>query len=143
MITVHKVVNKEELQQAFKVREEVFIKEQKVRPEEEYDEFEDSSTHFIAYDQQGKACGTARWRLTEHGIKMERFAVLLNSRKLGVGKAIMQAMLEDIENDPNVSQQKIYLHAQVTAVEFYEQFDFEVVGDEFMECNIKHFTMER
>lgn len=143
MAKVRKVVNKHELQQAFKIREEVFIKEQKVSHEEEFDEYEESSTHFLAFDKDNNPCGTARWRATDCGIKLERFAVLKGCRKTGIGQSIMSAMLEDIENDPNVSQQKIYMHAQTTAIDFYKKFGFEVIGDEFIECDIKHFTMEK
>lgn len=143
LIEVRKVVNKNELQQAFKIREEVFIKEQRVGSDEEYDEYENTSTHFLALSDEGVPCGTARWRATDGGIKLERFAVLKDCRNAGVGQSIMRAILNDIEEDPNVSQQKIYLHAQVTAIDFYKRFGFEVVGDEFMECEIRHFTMER
>ncbi|MDF9795867.1 putative GNAT family N-acyltransferase [Catalinimonas alkaloidigena] len=143
MTRVRKVVNEEELEQAFKIREEVFIKEQEVNPEEEFDEFENSSTHFLAFDKDGNPCGTGRWRVTEHGIKLERFAVLSSCRMTGVGQSIVKAVLSDIENDPNVSQQKIYMHAQTAAIDFYKKFGFEVVGNEFVECGIKHFTMEK
>ncbi|WPP52121.1 GNAT family N-acetyltransferase [Catalinimonas niigatensis] len=143
MIEVRKVVNKQELQQVFKIREEVFIKEQKVDADEEFDEYENTSTHFLALSEEGIPCGTARWRATDGGIKLERFAVLKNYRNTGVGQSIISAILSDIEEDPNVSQQKIYLHAQVTAIDFYKKFDFEVIGDEFIECGIRHYTMER
>ncbi|MEK6476804.1 GNAT family N-acetyltransferase [Catalinimonas sp. 4WD22] len=143
MVSVRKVVNEPELEQVFKIREEVFIKEQEVAPEEEFDEFENTSTHFLAFDKDGNPCGTARWRATDCGIKLERFAVLKHCRKTGVGQSIMRAVLDDIQNDPNVSQQKIYMHAQTSAINFYKRFDFEIVGDEFEECGIKHFTMER
>lgn len=143
MTEVRKVVNKSELQQVFKIREEVFIKEQEVDPEEEFDEYEQTSTHFLAISEKGVPCGTARWRATDCGIKLERFAVLKSYRNTGIGQSIIRAILNDIEEDPNVSQQKIYLHAQVTAIDFYKKFDFEVIGDEFMECGIRHYTMER
>lgn len=143
MIEVRKVVHPEEFQKVAKIREEVFIKEQKVAPEEEFDEYEHTSTHFLAISDDGIPCGTARWRATEQGIKLERFAVLKEYRKLGMGQYIMQAMLSDIEKAPHVGQQKIYLHAQVTAIEFYKKLGFAPVGDEFMECNIRHVTMEK
>jgi predicted GNAT family N-acyltransferase len=143
LIEVRKVVNPEEFEQVSKIRVEVFIKEQKVSPEEEFDEYEQNSTHFLALSDNGIPCGTARWRATDQGIKLERFAVFKNYRSTGVGQQIMRAMLNDIKEDPNVSQQKTYLHAQATAIDFYKKFGFEVVGDEFMECNIRHVTMEK
>ncbi|MFP4090514.1 MAG: GNAT family N-acetyltransferase [Cyclobacteriaceae bacterium] len=143
MISVNKVVNQEELDQAFRIREEVFVHEQKVSPEEEYDQYEKTSTHFIAYDAEGRACGTARWRQTDKGIKLERFAVLKPFRKTGIGRLLLQTMLRDIEEDPNVEQQKIYMHAQTHAVDFYRKFGFETVGEEFDECGIMHYQMMR
>lgn len=142
MIKVMVVQTQDELKEIFKIREEVFVKEQKVAPEEEYDEFEDTSTHFIARDSEGTACGTARWRYTDNGVKMERFAVLKSHRNKGVGYALVNAVLEDIANNPASADKKRYMHAQLGAVSLYEKFGFKKVGEQFEECNIMHYTME-
>ncbi|NVK49669.1 MAG: GNAT family N-acetyltransferase, partial [Cyclobacteriaceae bacterium] len=60
-LLVEKVTGKAGMDHAFKIRTEVFVKEQKVDPDAEYDEYEESSTHFLA-SLNGKAVGTARWR---------------------------------------------------------------------------------
>ena len=143
MIKVRKAVNQEELQDAFKVREEVFVKEQGVAREDEYDQYDKTSSHFVAYDDQGIPCGAARWRPTDDGIKLERFAVLQPYRKIGIGALLLKNVLHDIEEDPNVAEQKLYMHAQVSAMGFYKKFGFEAVGEEFDECGIKHFEMVR
>lgn len=140
-IQVRKIVNDAELQDAYTIREKVFVEEQGVAPEDEYDEFDSSSTHFVAYDAEGSPCGTARWRETPGGIKLERFAVLKHCRGTGIGAMLINNILHDIEEDPNVSEQKLYMHAQSTAVGFYKRFGFEVVGDEFLECGIRHYEM--
>ena len=140
MMKVRKVSTDEELQQAFQIRDEVFVKEQQVAPEEEYDEYDARATHYLAYDEDEVACGTARWRKTEKGIKLERFAVLASHRGKGAGAVILQQMLVDIGKS-KWADQIIYLHAQITAISFYERFGFKKVGDEFEECNIKHFKM--
>lgn len=142
-IQVRKVVNQTELQDAYIIRKKVFVEEQGVAPEDEYDDFDRSSTHFVAYDAEDNPCGTARWRETSGGIKLERFAVLKHCRGTGIGAMLIHSILHDIEEDPNVSEQKLYMHAQSTAVGFYKRFGFEVVGDEFLECGIKHFEMVR
>jgi predicted GNAT family N-acyltransferase len=139
-MNVRKVSTEAERQQAFRIREEVFVKEQQVAPEEEYDEFDETATHFIAYDAQQQAIGTARWRVIDRGIKLERFAVLDSHRCQGVGAALLQAILKDIGHSAPGSG-SIYLHAQTTAVPFYEKYGFRKVGDEFEECQIKHFKM--
>jgi predicted GNAT family N-acyltransferase len=142
-ITVKKITTDQELQQAFDIREEVFVKEQNVPKEEEYDEFEKESTHFLAQNSDGWSLGTARWRFTDEGIKIERFAVLHGARGRGAGMALVEAVLEDIAAAPNSRGKKIYLHAQLTAVPMYEKFGFKKVGDIFDECGIDHYKMEK
>ena len=118
------------------IRKKVFVVEQKVRPEEELDEFEKQSTHYLAY-YGARQVGTARWRFTEEGIKLERFAVIEKYRNLAIGSAILNKVLEDVKNEGK----KIYLHAQVSAVKFYERAGFVKEGGLFSECNIDHYKM--
>lgn len=140
-LQVNKITNEEELKSAFKIREEVFVIEQEVDPAEEYDEFEETSTHFLAM-LDGKPVGTARWRFTQNGVKLERFAVLKEARGKGVGQALVAGVLSDISsNDATVGKLK-YLHAQLTAVPLYSKFGFEKEGDIFEECNILHYKMK-
>ncbi|MCC5939079.1 MAG: GNAT family N-acetyltransferase [Lunatimonas sp.] len=140
-IEVSKVNNTDELEVLFRIREEVFVVEQQVAPEEEYDEYEERSTHFLAkYD--GQPVATARWRFTEKGVKLERFAVLKPYRGKGVGKALVGAVLADIDQNPAAASKVRYLHAQVTALGLYEKFGFEKVGDLFEECKILHYKMQ-
>lgn len=137
------VVNKAEepvlLEQAFAVRREVFVLEQKVSMEDEFDEFEDESIHFLAL-AAGKACGAARWRATAGGLKLERFAVLEAYRGMGVGSALVEAVMHDI--DASGRQGKRYLHAQLDAAPLYAKYGFKPVGEIFSECDILHQAME-
>ncbi|HET8858920.1 GNAT family N-acetyltransferase [Marivirga sp.] len=142
MISVKVVETEEELKQIFAIREEVFVKEQKVAPEEEYDEFEEISTHFIATDDNGNSCGTARWRFTEKGIKLERFAVLKNYRGKGIGQALVKAVIDHVRENPQSKGKKMYMHAQIPAITLYSRFGFKKVGEQFEECNIMHYQME-
>ncbi len=141
MPTVEKITTKEGLQEAFGIRELVFVVEQEVDASEEYDEFEDSSVHFLA-KIEGVSVGTARWRFTANGIKMERFAVLKEARGQGVGQALVAAVLEDISQHPEGKGKKRYLHAQIHAMPLYAKFGFQPVGDQFEECAILHYKME-
>lgn len=142
MIEVKKVTTQEELDTAFQIRETVFVKEQEVDPEEEYDVFEVSSTHFLASIDDQPA-GTARWRTTDNGIKLERFAVLSSARGKGVGQALVKKVLEDIDSGPDNKGKTLYLHAQLSAVSLYEKFGFEKEGEQFIECDISHYTMKK
>lgn len=140
-LQVNKITNKEELKSALKIREEVFVIEQEVDPAAEYDQFEGISTHFLA-TLDGKPVGTARWRLTQNGVKLERFAVLKEARSQGVGNALVAAVLSDIEtNDTTIGKLK-YLHSQLPAIPLYSKFGFEKEGDIFEECNILHYKMK-
>lgn len=139
--TVEKVTDQSSLQDAFKIRELVFVIEQEVDPTEEYDEFEDTSTHFLA-KLDGKPVGTARWRFTKNGVKMERFAVLEEARGKGVGQALVAAVLEDVNSTSEANGKTKYLHAQLTAMPLYSKFGFKSVGEMFEECNIQHYKME-
>jgi predicted GNAT family N-acyltransferase len=142
MIKVEKIVSPEQMKEALHIREEVFVKEQNVPKEDEYDQYESVSTHFLAY-WGSTPCGTARWRFTEKGIKLERFAVLKDFRDKKVGKAVVEAVLEDIKKHPESKNNALYLHAQVQVVGFYEKFGFEKIGEPFQECDIWHYKMKK
>jgi predicted GNAT family N-acyltransferase len=126
--------------EAFRIRELVFVAEQRVPASEEYDTFEETSRHFLAF-VDGVACGTARWRYTDKGIKLERFAILKEYRNRKVGSALVQALLQDIKSQPLSEGKILYLHAQLSAMPLYAKFDFVPVGEMFEECNIQHYKM--
>jgi predicted GNAT family N-acyltransferase len=142
MITVRFITQPAQMQDALGIREAVFVQEQHVPAEEEYDEFEDSSRHFLAL-LDGVPAGTARWRFTEKGVKLERFAVLRRYRGSGVGSALVKAVLEDIQTDENARGRLLYMHAQLTAMPLYAKFGFQAVGNMFEECDIQHYKMLR
>ncbi len=141
MLTVkHISGNDDWLQAAFRIREKVFVDEQHVPASEEYDEFETIARHFLAFADE-TPCGTARWRHTGKGIKLERFAVLSEFRGQKVGSALMQAVLDDIGAQPGTAGRQRYLHAQLTAMPLYGKFGFRLVGELFLECDIEHYKM--
>lgn len=126
-------------QEVREIRFQVFVVEQKVAEEEEYDEFEVVSRHFIARIDHQPA-GTARWRKTEKGFKLERFAVLPQFRGISVGKALVEKVLSEVIPLSN-QKEKIYLHAQVQALPFYQKLGFSPYGEEFIEAEIMHRAM--
>jgi predicted GNAT family N-acyltransferase len=134
MIEVKKVTATSDLDQVSAIRRKVFVEEQNCPPELEW-ENDDVSVHFLAlYD--GIPCGAARWRRTENGYKLERFAVLKEFRGKGVGAKLVKAVLADLP-----SGSLIYLNAQLSAVDFYKNLGFEVVGKKFREADIMHQQM--
>src|ERR1700693_1207486 len=95
------------------VREQVFVAEQKVPLELEWDEWDECSDHAVARDINGQAIGTAR--LLPDG-RIGRMAVLGEWRRRGVGTALLVALLERARKR---SMRQVTLHAQTHAAGFY------------------------
>ncbi len=142
MVLVKPANPQKDMAHVYEIRKIVFVEEQGVPPEEEYDGLDEESHHFLAWDKASLSpCGTARWRYTQKGIKLERFAVLPAYRKQGIGSQLVSEVLRHIkENAPQTP--KLYLHAQIQALSLYERFDFVKVGNEFVEAGIRHYVME-
>ena len=134
-IKVQIVANAEEMEIVQDIRHQVFIVEQNVPQHVEIDQFEDTARYLLA-TLDGQFVGTARWRKTTKGIKLERFAVLKENRTYGVGRALVEFMLEKVINEAVV-----YLHAQDHVIIFYKKFGFQPVGDYFYEGGISHQEM--
>ncbi len=134
------ITEKQEVEAALKIRFEVFVDEQGVPAEDEKDEFEEEARHFLAL-VEGKPAGTARWRFTDKGVKLERFAVLKPYRGTGVGASLVEAVLKDVAQHKRMCDKITYLNSQVKAVPFYAKFGFRQTGEPFDECGIQHYTM--
>ena len=119
-----------------KVRNDVFVVEQGVNSCDEYDGYEISSKHYLI-KKNNISCGVARWRKTQKGIKLERFAVLYNYRGFGVGKRLVREVLKDVLTFKKL----IYLHSQKKSIKFYEKLSFKKEGDIFKEAGIDHCLM--
>ena len=117
------------------VREKVYIVEQKVREEDEWDELDERSRHVLARDAQGNAIGTGR--LTPN-MTIGRMAVLREWRGREVGAMMLHSLLEQARA---LHYPAIELHAQIQAAPFYERFGFARYGEEYDECGIPHVNM--
>jgi predicted GNAT family N-acyltransferase len=120
-----------------RVRETVFVQEQQVPIEEEWDALDPLCHHVIARDHDGQPIGTGR--LTPER-KIGRMAVLRDWRGRGVGDALLLALIQAARQRhwPEVS-----LHAQVSAEAFYARHGFLPYGDRFWEAGIEHQSMRR
>ncbi|KFN04629.1 GNAT family N-acetyltransferase [Bacillus clarus] len=127
----------EQLRDAFSVRKQVFVEEQRVSSEEEYDEFEEISKHVVIYDNDIPV-GAGRFRVIDGIGKMERICVLASHRKKGIGKIIMGA-LEAYAKEESLS--KLKLHAQTHAEVFYKKLGYITISDVFIEADIPHVIM--
>lgn len=119
------------------IRRRVFVVEGKVDPLLEFDTHEDESQHYLAYCKN-KAVGTARWRSTSAGIRLERFSVLKEYRNNGIGMALIKRILADVLP----MKKNIFLHAQTTTARFFEKAGFVKTGEVFIEAGIAHYRLE-
>ncbi len=118
-----------------KVREEVFIQEQYVPVELEWDGMDEAATHLLAMDLEGAAIGCAR--LVGDG-SIGRMAVLKPWRGRGVGRALLQKAVS-LYRQRGIHA--ITLSAQVHAVPFYEKSGFKVCSAPYMDAGIAHVDM--
>lgn len=119
------------------VRIPVFIDEQEVPEELEWDGSDAACRHVLARDRNGRPVGTAR--LSADG-KIGRMAVLSDWRSRGVGAAMLQALLDLARS---IGLPGVRLNAQVEALGFYERFGFVAYGVQFEEAGIQHRAMQR
>jgi predicted GNAT family N-acyltransferase len=117
------------------VREPVFVQEQKVPLDLEWDDDDPHCLHVLAEDIAGQPMGTGR--LSPDG-KIGRMAVLQPWRKRGVGAALLHALIEQARQR---GMPECYLHAQVSALDFYLRHGFVAEGEEFDEAGIRHQAM--
>lgn len=118
------------------VREQVFVREQAVPVELEWDDFDPLCQHVVA-EVAGRAIGTGRLLPDGH---IGRMAVLESWRGQGVGSALLEALLQ-IARDRGI--RRVSLNAQSRAVAFYRRHAFVTEGKEFIEAGIPHRSMWR
>jgi predicted GNAT family N-acyltransferase len=121
-----------------RVRETVFIDEQRVPRELEFDDRDAHCRHVLVFDGD-LAVGTGRLDL-DYGGKVGRVAVVATHRRTGVGRAVMEK-LHSIAREAHHS--RLWCNAQLTAVPFYEELGYVRTGPIFVEAGIDHVRMER
>jgi len=119
------------------IRQKVFIEEQQVPEELEWDEYDAECFHIIVTDKKNNAIATGRMKNNGH---IGRMAVLKQYRNQGIGSAILNK-LTDIAQCNAFSE--LYLHAQTSAIDFYQKHDFIICSEEFMDAGIPHKTMKK
>jgi predicted GNAT family N-acyltransferase len=119
------------------VRETVFIDEQRVPRELEFDERDPYCRHVLVFDGDSPV-GTGRLDLG-YGGKVGRVAVVAAHRRGGVGTAIMERLHEIARG---ALQPRLWCNAQLTAVPFYERLGYVRSGAVFVEAGIDHVRMD-
>ncbi len=148
--TTRTAVGEQDRAACFQVRKDVFVGEQNVPEEIEYDAYDADAVHVIAVAADGTALGTGRLL---HGPGTEsrtggdltvgslgRLAVTSGARGLGVGVALVRA-IEDAGRELGLAA--VDLHAQTHALGFYERLGYVAYGPEFPDAGIAHRAMRR
>ncbi|MFJ5528480.1 GNAT family N-acetyltransferase [Streptomyces sp. NPDC093261] len=134
----------------FAVRKEVFVREQGVPEDIEYDAYDAEAVHVLAIRQDGVPLGTGRLLYGEAAAaknggdasvgSLGRLAVTKEARGLGVGAALVRA-IEDAARVRGLAA--VDLHAQTHALGFYERLGYTAYGPEFPDAGIPHRAMRR
>ena len=125
------------LSQLKNIREKVFIQEQKVTPQLEWDGMDEKAIHFLVFNDKA-AIGCARAIVIKDHMQLGRMAVLKEYRGQGIGSALIEkAMTTAKLNELSA----IYISAQCHAIDFYKKFGFEVTSDIYLDAEIPHRDM--
>lgn len=117
------------------VREPVFVVEQLVTPEFEWDELDVTATHLLALSAEHQPIGCARII----GNKVGRMAVLSDWRGKGVGRAILRVAIADCKAR---GEKCVKLSAQTHAIGFYANAGFTVISEQYQDLHIPHVDMQ-
>src|SRR5882672_9336812 len=118
------------------LREKVFVHEQLVPADMEWDQFDPQSRHVVA-SVHGVPIGTGRLLPDGH---IGRMAVLREWRGRGAGSALITGLMDIART---LGMQRVRLNAQVQALPFYLRHGFQAEGEEFLDAGILHRRMWR
>ncbi|SLK21307.1 MULTISPECIES: GNAT family N-acetyltransferase [unclassified Paenibacillus] len=140
--TIVEANNQELLDACFAIRTAIFVEEQGVPAEDEFDAYDALDTeakHILLY-VDGIPAASSRLRVVENVAKLERICVMIDYRKHGLGRVLIDK-LEQMALAQGLKKAK--LHAQVQASGFYERLGYTAASDVFMEDGIPHLLMTK
>lgn len=138
-VSIRLARNKAEIGKAFKIREIVFMKEQRVSKRLESDGLDATSKHVLLF-LDDEAVGAARVRFEGKTARLERMSILKPFRGRGLGKALMKYL---INYSRRHGSKEAVIHAQYYLKDFYSSLGFAKKGKPFQEARIKHIKMVR
>lgn len=137
-VTVQHVKDQSDFAICMAIRMEVFVFEQDVPADIEWDAYDRTATHFFARSDD-KPVATARLRDEKGVAKIERMAVRKNYRGQHIGEALLKHVIEYARGQ---GFKDAMISAQTHAVPFYNKLGFVAYGEEYMEANIPHYAMK-
>ena len=132
-----------DLENALRIRREVFVEEHNVPESIELDEFDtlDSQCKHILVLYNKKPVGTARCNLiSDSELKVQRFCFLPEYRNVGFGKLLLEFIEKEFSQ---IGYNYFFLEAKFSVHEFYEKCGYKKVSDVFIEANVPHIKMEK
>ena len=126
------------LSQLKNIREKVFIQEQKVTPQLEWDGMDEKAIHFLVFNDKA-AIGCARAIVIKDHMQLGRMAVLKEYRGQGIGSALLEKAMTIAKLN---QLSAIYISAQCHAIDFYKKFGFEVTSEIYLDAEIPHRDMK-
>jgi len=120
------------------IRQKVFIEEQNVTSQLEWDGMDEEAIHFLAFKNE-KAIGCARAFVIENYMQLGRMAVLKAYRGEDVGTALIEKAITTAKLN---QLSAIYISAQCQAIDFYKKFGFEITSDIYLDAEILHRDMK-
>jgi predicted GNAT family N-acyltransferase len=120
------------------LRREVFVHEQHVPPEEEFDSYDLTATHVVALDD-GNVVGALRIIFLDEHAKFGRVVVAASARGKGIASAMMKFAMAHATAQ---GQTRFYLTAQTDKLALYEKLGFTAYGDQFQDGGMPHLAMK-
>lgn len=117
------------------IRQAVFVKEQGISAQLEFDGLDDQVTHYVGYVDH-RPVVTARIRLENHAARIQRVATVKPFRHHGYANMLLQQVIAEM-----AAGTRLELNAQITAIGLYTQLGFQQKGEPFEEVGIKHVKM--
>ncbi|ACZ61987.1 acetyltransferase, GNAT family [Dehalococcoides mccartyi VS] len=139
MYQVCLVENENILQMVFALRYRVFVTEQGIDPDTEYDLYDKTARHLVIHNGE-RALACCRIRMLDKSLaKIERVAVDIDHRKFGLGRKMMNYAVSMLKTE-NVD--RVVVHAQTSALGFYTSLGYAPDGESFIEDGIEHIKMQ-
>lgn len=124
------------------IRESVFVQEQGISPDLEFDDQDSNGIHYVGYGTDtDQPITTARIHLQDNLWHVGRVATVKEMRGQRFGKTLLEQIIKDAQNVPEIHVVGLTLGAQVQASDFYKRLGFVQVGDIFQEAGIPHIEM--
>ncbi|MBE6135743.1 MAG: GNAT family N-acetyltransferase [Erysipelotrichaceae bacterium] len=141
-LSLKPVISKDDFVEVLKIRKTVYIDEQHISYEDEFELDKESETNTFLIYLYREPIGTIRYRQTgDREFKLERFAVITKYRHKGYGKEAFNFLVNKIAGEYNPCY--IYFHAQYSLLNYYQNLGFSPNGEIFDDANIPHIKMEK